>query len=633
VEERRRTWFTERGVAIARAGSPDGADHLDLFAAEMHYWRGDHASWAPGLAALAELGFGVVSTYVPWSVHEAGGGPGGYDWSGNLDLRGFLDQIDRAGMRAIVRPGPHINAELTGFGFPDRVLDDGAMRALTGRGTPAWLPAPPRMFAVPSYASAAFRAAVVEWYEAFAEKVRPHLAPDGPVIAVQVDNEHQQFFRLGAYDLDYHPDALAWWDEATGGLEAPRAWNADDAEACARWVAFKEEYAARALGWMSDALAGAGLGGVARFHNLPPSEPELVHVPRTELAVGGVAGMDFYHRGQDIDTYSRRALYLAGTAGTLPFAPEIGAGGPPWLLPMTADEQRSVTLGVLAAGVRAFNIYMGVERERWYGAPIRDDGELLATARWYRRLLRVLEDVDWTQLRRRARIALVASRCDARYAIASSLAEPMTPVVLAMAGLGPAGAAELSRDRDATAYAECAGQVLEAVRRSGVGYAIVDESCPVARFQDYELVVMPTIRRVDEDAWTTMHGLVAAGTAIVVGPGKPERPVPAGAGHLRRASLADPDALGADLAALVGGADPHWHAAAPGDVQCSVFEDAAGEAVVLFVGNRTGEAHRAAVRAPAGAALRDVFDDAAVDPAAIPLSPFQVRMLAVTASD
>ena len=243
MEARARSAFSASGLSLS---GPAGRE-LDFYAAELHYWRVPRSSWADCLAALRKLGFEMVSTYVPWSVHET---DGRLDWTGARDLAAFLAEVSRAGMLAVLKPGPHINAELTYFGYPERIVRAPAMQARSARDTPVWMPAPPHMFPVPSYASAAFRAAAEGWLRAFGEQVAPHLYPDGPVVAVQVDNEAQMFFRLGAYDHDYHPDALAWWREHAGDVEAPRAWDAADAARCVEWVRFKEVYTERALAWV-----------------------------------------------------------------------------------------------------------------------------------------------------------------------------------------------------------------------------------------------------------------------------------------------------------------------------------------------------------------------------------------------
>ena len=113
----------------------------------------------------------------------------------------------------MLRPGPHVNAELTSFGMPDWVLAEPACQARTARGTPAWMPCRRARFRSRRTRVAAFREHVRGWYAAVAEVVRAVPRPDGPVVAIGVDNEAQMFFRAGAYDLDYHPDALAWWRE------------------------------------------------------------------------------------------------------------------------------------------------------------------------------------------------------------------------------------------------------------------------------------------------------------------------------------------------------------------------------------------------------------------------------------
>ena len=110
MDPRPRSELTERGLRLA------GGREVDFFTAEMHYWRVPRAAWGACLAAVKELGFEIVSTYVPWSVHETA--PGRYDWSAGRDLVGFLAEVEKAGLLAVLKPGPHINAELTHFGFP-----------------------------------------------------------------------------------------------------------------------------------------------------------------------------------------------------------------------------------------------------------------------------------------------------------------------------------------------------------------------------------------------------------------------------------------------------------------------------------------------------------------------------------
>jgi beta-galactosidase len=676
VESYRRTYFTERGIAVRRAparvpehheppegspkgsndGSPKGSNdgsneeahgpheshhEIDLFAGAMHYWRLARNDWPACLAAMKSIGLGVVDTYVPWGVHEVE--PGQYDWRREYDLTAFLDQVAHAGMYAIIRPGPHINAELPFFGFPRRILENRAILAVSGRDTPVWLPAPTRMFPVPSYAARAFKDEVAAWFAAVGEIVAERLAPHGPVIALQVDNEAQMFFRLGAYDHDYHPDALEWWHELSQGAEPPRAWDPGDPGRCAAWVRFKEDYLARALTWMGAALDDAGITGVARFHNLPPSEPTLINLPRTGRAIQGLAGMDFYHQASDYLDYRRRALYLVGSAAPLPFAPEVGVGGPPWLLPMSAADQESILLGILAAGVRAFNLYMTVDRDRWYGAAISEAGELRPPGQWMEKLLAVLADIDWTALRRRVPVALILSRADARFGLASSAVDPLTPVLAELLQLGPGGAAELALDQGATLQRRWMTATERALDLAQVPYELVDEDCSRDHLARYRAIILPTIERVDRALWTTLHQLAQHGTAIIIGPGKPVRDdndqplgqhiaLPRGAGVIRSESIDDLEGFAQDLIALAGDLPGYWLSEQE-HVDCSVFVDQADTPRVVFVANRAGDALDAEVIAPEHTVLVDPFTDeelSAVESlVTVALAPHQVRMLLV----
>ncbi len=204
--------FDARGIVV-------GDRNIPFYAGAMHYWRVPRTDWAVCLRGVHDLGLTMVETYVPWRIHEPA--PGRFDWRDNRDVAGFIAAAQAAGLSVVLRPGPHINAELTSFGMPDWVLADAACQARTARGTPAWMPSPPRAWPIPSYASTLFRARVRAWYAAVAGIVAGTLAPAGPVVAIGVDNEAQLFFRLGAFDLDYHPDAIGWWHELAGAVEPP----------------------------------------------------------------------------------------------------------------------------------------------------------------------------------------------------------------------------------------------------------------------------------------------------------------------------------------------------------------------------------------------------------------------------
>lgn len=668
----RRTFLTGRGIAIRLTGAqalgrpvdahgrphpgPHGrADHdtsyteLDLVSGAVHYWRLDRADWRACLTAMKQLGLRIVDTPIPWGVHERRAGR--HDWSKERDLAAFLDQVARAGMYAIVRPGPHAGGELTGDALPARIRARAELLALSGRGTPVWIPAAPRMFPLPSHAAAGFQEEVGAWYAAVGEIVAPRLAPDGPVVAVQLGHEAQMLDRVGAFEHDYHPDALAWWREHSGHDEAPRAWDAADAARCVDWIMFREVYLARTMRWLGEAMDRAGVHGIVRFHGLPWTDPGRIDLPGVQAALGtnGSAGMRVDARAVGYETCRRRALYLVGSADPLPIASDVPAGGPAWgvpaLEPTPEISQQSLLLGLLAAGVRGFDLHMAVERDRWYGAPISEVGETREPTPWIQRLLAALADVEWTGLRRDVPIALIAARADARFAAATSTLGPMLPLLRTLTGSALFHGTALGRDAGAADQRRWMEAVERALAVAQVPYVIVDETCAVEHLARFRAVVVPTIDRVRRDTWRNLHALAGHGKIVIVGPGKPTRDergqplgadatLPAKAGMIRTASADDLEGLADDLAAVAGDLPDLWITAEQTDVDCSVFVDGGGVARVLFVGNRGGGDITADVLVPAGTVLIDPLGDeeltAGVEGTVdVPLAPQQVRMFVI----
>jgi beta-galactosidase len=607
LEARRRTWFDERGIAL------ESGRTLPFYAAAMHYWRVPPIRWGASLRALHAQGITIVETYVPWRVHEPEAGE--RVWTGERDLARFLDAARSAGLSVVLRPGPHINAELTSFGIPDWVLADPVCQAQTGQGTPAWMPAPPRAFPIPSYASFAFHTHVGAWYARVAEVVRPFLAPDGPVVAIGVDNEAHCFFRAGAFDLDYHPDALTWWREASGLDDPPREWSPSDAARCALWLKFKDEYLARALGAFSRMLDDVGLGGIARFHNLPPGHYQHHDLRQLQHAIGGPVGIDAYTTRKSFPELRRRAASLVGNASPIPLALEVGVGFMPWLPPLDAADdptrERDHLLTLLASGVRGFNLYMGVERDRFYGAAISQDGKVEAA--WIKPLLAALAEVDWPSLRRVAPIALVDTRADTRFGTLTNLLDPVTPVLADALSLGPGGDAELGTDAAAIASRRWQTAIARALDLAQVPYVIVDEAAPEDELARYRAVIAPTLDRIDHGLFTRLRALVEHKRAVVViGPGTPTRdeldqhladPLPKRVGKLKAGSLDDLPGLAEDLAALAD-APEVWHVERPDDVRAFAHADPTGTVRVVFVVSDADKPTTAVLVAD-GASLRD----------------------------
>ncbi|MFB7448755.1 beta-galactosidase family protein [Streptomyces sp. NPDC056194] len=141
-----------------------------LLSGALHYFRVHEGHWEHRLGMLRAMGLDCVETYVPWNLHEPE--PGRY---ADADALGrFLDAVGRAGMRAIVRPGPYICAEWENGGLPHWLTGPLGRRVRT--------------------LDPEFLAPVEAWFRRLLPQVvERQIDRGGPVVLVQVENEYGSY--------------------------------------------------------------------------------------------------------------------------------------------------------------------------------------------------------------------------------------------------------------------------------------------------------------------------------------------------------------------------------------------------------------------------------------------------------
>jgi beta-galactosidase GanA len=140
-----------------------------LWSGEFHYWRLPSPDlWRDVLQKLKASGMNAVSIYFHWGFHSPA--PGVYDFTGVRDVDRLLDMAAEAGLYVIARPGPYINAETDGGGFPAWL---GTQKGRARSTAPDYL------------------AASREWLGQIDGILRRHQVTDGtgPVLLYQVENE------------------------------------------------------------------------------------------------------------------------------------------------------------------------------------------------------------------------------------------------------------------------------------------------------------------------------------------------------------------------------------------------------------------------------------------------------------
>lgn len=91
-------------------------------AAAVHYFRmPGFDTWKDRLSKVKYSGYNTIDMYINWGFHSPE--PGKYDFSGIRDIKKLMQIATDMGLYIISRPGPYINAELSGGGFPDWILN------------------------------------------------------------------------------------------------------------------------------------------------------------------------------------------------------------------------------------------------------------------------------------------------------------------------------------------------------------------------------------------------------------------------------------------------------------------------------------------------------------------------------
>jgi beta-galactosidase len=616
-------------VRLTRGGLDLGGEILPLYAGSVHYWHMEPSTWRPALEAVKSLRFGLVDTYVPWGVHESG--PGEFDFGAanpRLNLPQFLREAEQVGLRVILRPGPHINAELTYFGIPERVIWDERCQARSARGKPVILPAPPLAFPVPSYVSDAFQTEAAQWLRACADAVAPCVWPDGPIVLYQIDNEGALYFRDGVYDQDYHPDAISAYrrflqakygvlqelrrahgDAAVtfAGIEPPKRLNAETALELAPhldWAEFQEQLLADAFARMRSVLSATALGALPCSHNLPLSEGATPLDPGRVSQVVDFVGLDYYHGASPAQRgeVSRRTSELAvrcEISEAPAFACELGAGFPPFFPPLSRGDNEFTALTALAYGLRGFNVYMAVERDRWIGAPIDRSGQRRHSADFWEKLVRALERTRFHELSRRVPVQIIVPRSFRRLARVLHAFGPFSAALFQVMG-GSAEEAcfedelgfETSTVIETQRFIRAVEAALDA-RRIPYGVASGDLASEVMRRARWSIVACTGA--LEPEIGRSIAEAIERGQNVTLGPFAPERdalfsPVEQPLSLVRRPGADLPSLLPLDLGLIAAAAEhaslaEHRLEASPEQISITVHTDARGVARVLFIVN------------------------------------------------
>jgi hypothetical protein len=393
-----------------------------IFGAEIQYFRLDPRDWERVVQQFAGTGLRCVTTYVQWGTHlvgapEAAHPAGILDFTGRTDprlnLMGFLDLVQKAGLELNFRCGPFCCNEMAFGGYPQwLVTGDPAMMVWDHQNRTTqgyWIAR--KEGSQPSYLHPAYLDWCRRWLQEVDEIIRPRLASNGGFITmVNLDNEVSYIVKDSFLDSDYNPvnvgrggfyhaflkekyataaalpyaqrvaaiEDVAPPREVPGDISGNVAWYLD-------WVEFKEWCMARYLAELRAMHVANGVADVTFMTNFNPHLPEGVptRMPTFERAVKGhgrgIVGYDFY-RGTFLSwsgyASMARVLRLMNASVDYTWSAEFMSGTWEKILNsrVSDDHMRFMARCALAHGCKAIAWFMFHDRRVWGDSPVSAHG-------------------------------------------------------------------------------------------------------------------------------------------------------------------------------------------------------------------------------------------------------------------
>ena len=394
-----------------------GKEEYYPFSAEMHYFRVNKRYWSICFERIRKAGFRIISTRVPWNLHE----PviGDFDFMGatdhSKDLVVFLELAREFGLKVILHPGPFIGSDWRSGGYPDFLYKSPEILAKSPTGEP--LQTSGRKDAeAKAYLFTGlhprFLSHVKRYFAALSDIIKSYVYPKGPVIMVRLDNglsaclSDASADSPGPFASDYNqhligtlfPDFLKQKYEdpkKLSQLYGERHRNFSGINPPTELKISKPHNLIRYFDWM-DFKEKSCRDFVLKLKELYLSF-EVAPLFSTDLFTSRDFSVPFNWQSIESDDlftgidltwqpdYVELARHLRyyGTCCRFAWASEFAVGAradsprdAAKYFPVPPQKVKFLLTSALAAGLRGFNHYMFVERDHWYDAPLAGDGTI-----------------------------------------------------------------------------------------------------------------------------------------------------------------------------------------------------------------------------------------------------------------
>ena len=505
-----------------------GKETYHPFAAELHYFRIDKRYWSICFERIKRAGFRVIATIVPWNLHQDNAKHvdfSGYD-DPRRDLIVFLELAREFGFKVILRPGPMVGSQVPYSGLPRALFNDSKVFARDANGGEIALA---DTFGVkggflPSVLSHNFQFHLRNYFKAFIETTKNYVHPRGPIFMVELDYETSFGCILDPAGADYNADVVAEHypafletryqdikvlnaaykeqNESFQQVQPPRRFTELEPKQYVKaldWFRFRQYMLNEYLTMLESIFASFTVEPLL-FRSLYYKSGDLL--PAYNLVPedrSPFLGTNVFPDGSYFDLLNKARFLQAeyGFAFASSFISGAAAANPEReekVAPISNHARRFYLAAAPAAGFKGLNHYMFVDREHWYGAPLRNDGTVTDGYDVVKNFNEGITAIGFEDIEVKPKIALLVNRLyywirDARgfkdFGYVGRLLHDTT------AGLG----------RDLT--------------RLRLVYGI-RENRDYSTFKDYEVVIVPSTEVMSEVDQEALVEVAKAGKTIIM---------------------------------------------------------------------------------------------------------------------
>ncbi|MGB8656959.1 MAG: beta-galactosidase [Candidatus Zixiibacteriota bacterium] len=428
-----------------------GKESYYPLSAEMHYFRVNKRHWSICFERIRKAGFRIISTCVPWNLHEVG--MGDFDFQGTTDhtrdLVVFLELAREFGFKVILNPGPFIDSDWHNSGCPDFLYETSEILARDSCGEPVKgptdYPSGDRGENEKGYLFSVlhprFQAHVKRYLAALSDVIKNYIYPKGPVILVRLDNGLAPFLAaesfgcrsqgsgdLSPFKYDYNEYLLnvlfpEYLKNKYGDIKTlsqlygekhsdftsvrPAAeWKIAQPRNLIKyfdWISFKEKVVTDYVLKLKDVYLSFDVPSLfstdlflSRDFSLPF---DWKGVESEDLFTGIKLSLN-----HDYVELARHLRYFS-TCCAFPWSSEFSVGsradspqdGEKYF-PVPPQKVKFLLTAALASGIKGFNHYMFVERDHWYDAPLAADGTIRPSFDLIKRFYDLVEKIGLENL-------------------------------------------------------------------------------------------------------------------------------------------------------------------------------------------------------------------------------------------